>query len=70
MSTYVEKAFIAFNEEKAYTSGPVLFVGNGSELADPAPITHRLEYVVFRRPFHSLHVLRNFAYWWKKFQFK
>lgn len=58
----INMPFTLCTEEEPFTSRLMLIVRNGSEMFEAVPVTCSLEYVVFPRPFDSLHFLTNFEY--------
>lgn len=68
VATYVDTPFPLYTEEDIYASRLAIILCIGLKFADAAPVTYSLEYVAFRRPFESLHLLTYFEYLRQKIQ--
>lgn len=62
VATHVDMPFIQCIEEKVYASHLAQVVHKSSRLANSAPVTHSLEYVIFPCTYDTVHQLTSFEY--------
>lgn len=68
--THFDMLLVRYTEETTHANQLALILQKSSELSGTAPSFQILLYVLFSRPFESLHLFINFESWWNEIRFR